>query len=774
MINTIKINLTTEEILTQHIGVEREGLRCDVEGNLATTKHPDVFGGKLLNPYITTDFSESQLEFITPALKNATQVYDFLENLYNIAVLEIGDEYIWPQSMPCTLPDDAQIPIATFCHTEKGAQAYCYRMHLLQKYGGKKQVVSGIHYNFSFNEKIIDELYKASSKDTEYKEFRNDCYLKVARNYLRYRWLIIYLLGGSSVVHKTYEKEVIDRLENEYIDSCSSKGALSYRNGECGYANKNDLYPDYTNITAYVESINNFVIENKIESPKELYAQVRIKAYNNDDLLTSLKEDGINYLEFRSIDINPFDKAGIKKIDLEFLSIFNIFLLLKEESNYKNFQKDSNKNQFTIAQHGFLDTFLLMDGKEVKKSDWAKEILLEIKNINETLNLELNDSIEYQLKKIEDPKKTYAHKIFSKVRENGYINTHLELAKAYKQDAYNNRYLLKGFENLELSTQQIIKESIKRGININVIDPLDNFIRLEQNGHIEYIKQATKTSKDTYISMLIMENKLVTKKVLSDNNINVPKGDEITAVVDIANKKSILNKYQERAVVIKPKSTNFGLGISIFKEPASMEDLLGATEIAFKYDDTILVEEFAKGNEYRFIVIGDKVIGILNRVPANVIGNGNLSIRELVEIKNQDPLRGKGYKTPLEKIYLDENSALFLKQQSLNFDYIPKLNEIVYLRENSNISTGGDSIDYTDDIAPYFKEIAVRAAHSAGANICGVDMMIEDITAHNKNYSIIELNFNPAIHIHHYPYKGKGRNIASAVLDLLEYKIQSC
>ena len=193
-----------------------------------------------------------------------------------------------------------------------------------------------------------------------------------------------------------------------------------------------------------------------------------------------------------------------------------------------------------------------------------------------------------------------------------------------------------------------------------------------------------------------------------------------------------------------------------------------AFELAFKHDNTVLIEEFIKGKEYRFLVIDDKVVGILHRVPANVIGDGEKSIRELVEIKNQDPLRGKGYVTPLEKINLEENAKLFLKQQGKDFDYIPLLNEVVYLRENSNISTGGDSIDYTDDIPEKFKEIAVLAAKAAGAKICGVDMMLEDYRDENTNYAIIELNFNPAIHIHSYPYKGKERKIAIEVLKLLE------
>ncbi|HJF35819.1 MAG TPA: bifunctional glutamate--cysteine ligase GshA/glutathione synthetase GshB, partial [Clostridium perfringens] len=250
------------------------------------------------------------------------------------------------------------------------------------------------------------------------------------------------------------------------------------------------------------------------------------------------------------------------------------------------------------------------------------------------------------------------------------------------------------------------------------------------------------------------------------NNIKVPNGSEFDNIDDAI---SEIDNFINKPIVIKPKSTNFGTGISIFPQGANKEDITSAFEIAFKYDNTVLVEEFISGKEYRFLVIGDKVVGILHRVPANVVGDGEKSIRQLVEIKNQSPLRGKGYKTPLEKINLDENAALFLKHRGLDFDYIPKKDETVYLRENSNISTGGDSIDYTDDIHQEFKDIAVKSSKAIGAKICGVDMMIDDYTNRDSQYAIIELNFNPAIHIHSYPYIGVEREIAKEILKLLEF-----
>lgn len=765
MLHVLKTFEDKKEILKGTFGIEREGLRVDSNGNLSRKKHPKAFGEKLSNPYITTDFSESQIELITPTFNSLEEVYDFLSSLYNIAALELEDEYLWPQSMPCKIPEDADIPVADFSNEENGEVVSAYRELLKKKYGGKKQLISGIHYNFSFSEKMIKHLYINENKGESYNDFRDKVYLKVVRNYLRYRWLLIYLISGAAVLHESYGNECVKILDKVSDDSFTSEGALSYRNSECGYKNHIDLFPSYNSVEEYVDSLKSFVNDNIIDSHKELYSQIRLKARDNNDFLDSLLKDGINYLEIRSADINPFDKAGISLLDLKFINIFTIFLLIEEEVEYPEWQEEALYNQNIIARFGQQNVMLKNNGKEISRKDWALSILDKISNINEQLNLNQEYVIGDVKERILEPKLTYAYRISEIVKEKGYINAHLELAKKYKEEAYRDRFKLYGYEDLELSTQILIKEAIKRGVKFELVDRSDNFISLSKNNKIEYVKQATKTSKDNYISVLMMENKVVTKKILRENNINVPSGIEVTSLEE---GRENAREFIGKSIVIKPKSTNFGDGISIFKDGANESDIVDALEIAFRHDNTVLIEEFIKGKEYRFLVIGDEVVGILHRVPANVLGNGRDTIEELVRIKNQNAIRGKGYKTPLEKIELDENVKLFLKQRNLDFKYIPSENEVVYLRENSNVSTGGDSIDYTDKISKRFFGIAVESAKALGANICGVDMMIEDYTDENSNYGIIELNFNPAIHIHSYPYQGKERNVAESILRLLD------
>lgn len=322
------------------------------------------------------------------------------------------------------------------------------------------------------------------------------------------------------------------------------------------------------------------------------------------------------------------------------------------------------------------------------------------------------------------------------------------------------------YKELELSTQILIKEAKNRGIEVEVLDKEDNFIQLRKGERVEYVKQATKTSADTYIAPLIMENKEVTKKVLQANDINVPKGITVKSVEEAIDK---FIQFHDKEIVVKPKSTNFGKGVIILKGTYSKDDYKNAVMRAFEYDKFVLIEEFIPGREYRFLVIGDETVAILHRVPANVTGDGIHTIEQLVHEKNKDPLRGKGYVTPLEKISLGTTEQEYLEAQNMNLQYIPQKGKTIYLRENSNISTGGDSIDYTDEVLQDYKSIAVKAAKAVGAKICGADIIIQDILAAPNaiNYSVIELNFNPAIHIHDYPYHGKNRCVENKILDLL-------
>lgn len=767
----IKENSLGADIKKGRFGIEKESVRVNENGELATTPHPEIFGEKTENPYITVDFSESQIEMITPTVNSVEKAYDFLRNIHEIVATNLKDEYLWSQSVPPILPSEELIPLGKFPQNKELEK---YREKLALKYGRKKQLLSGIHFNFSFDDEFLKELYELSKEKTSFKEFKNNIYLKISRNYFKYGWMIIYLLGASPVIHETYLQKCIDKMKKFTDDTYYFEDLVSFRNGSCGYRNEKDFFVNYESVDKYVESLERLIEKESISSAKEYYSPIRLKTKNPKEILLELKNSGIEYLEFRSIDLNPFSEIGIEKADLEFLHLFILFLFLKDDEPFE--EKDYFrylKNQEILANKGNSDEFRLIccEDKNVSPKEYSIVILEEIERHLKAIGAFTNKDekvLQYQKNKILS-NRLYSDLVLKEVKQKGFVKFHIDKAKEFLNEMKKTPYTLKGFEDLELSTQILLKAAIKNGVKFEILDRDENFIVLEKDKKVEYVKQATKTSLDSYVTMLIMENKVVTKKVLEKENIIVPQGKDY---FNIEEAKSDYRKYGA-GIVIKPKSTNFGLGITIFKEEFSKEDYEKALEIAFKEDNSILIERFIKGKEYRIFVMGDEVVGILHRVPANVKGDGERSIKELVEEKNLDPLRGVGYKTPLEKIRLEDPEKLFLKGQGLTIEYIPKKDEVVYLRENSNISTGGDSLDYTDDILDAYKKIAIKASKAVGAKICGVDMMIEDIKNPNPidNYAIIELNFNPAIHIHCYPYKGKNRNLGEKILKALGYII---
>ncbi len=765
MLRQFKDKIHKEDVWKANFGIERESLRVTPDGELALTPHPNAFGDKISNPYITTDFSESQIEMITPTYSTVEEAYQFLCALYQMTVSELGDEYLWPQSMPCMISSDLEIPIALYSDSEVGMAAMNYRQALLEKYGGKKQLISGLHYNFSFTDSLLQTLYDTSESDLDYRLFKDQIYLKVARNYIRYRWLLIYLLGASPIVDESYCSECRASSKQVAPHSYSKSGAVSFRNSNCGYQNHIPIYVDYNDTKHYVDSLNEYIKRGDISSFKEFYSPIRLKAKDPVHLMESLVNDGIEYIEIRSIDLNPFEATGISLDDLQFIHLFILFLLEAEEIDYPHWQEEATENERRVAVDGLqADLTLVKNGQKLLFTEWALSILDEMKKINETFVFELDEVLETKRHQILNPGTTLSAKMVELVSESDYVTANLQLAKIHKEVALNQSYSLAGFEDLELSTQVLIKEAIKQGIRIEVLDRGDNFICLKKGNHEEFIQQATKTSLDPYSAVLAMENKVVTKKILSEKGISVPVGEVFTSVQSAI--KSYL-RYRGQSIVIKPKSTNFGVGITIIQKVDSQEVFEQAIEIAFKHDQDVLIERFQPGNEYRFLVVNNEVVGVLQRIPANVTGDGVHTIKQLIEQKNEHPLRGTKYKRPLEKIKIDASLRLYLKEYQLSLDSIPEAGQVIQLRENSNISTGGDSIDRTDEIPDRFKEIARQATKELKVAICGIDMIIEDYQNENSSYAIIEMNYNPAIHIHTYPLVGQGRNVGKSILKAL-------
>lgn len=648
--------------------------------------------------------------------------------------------------MPAGLPPEADIQVAQLDNPEDVA----YREHLVESYGKYKQMVSGIHYNFQLDPTLLQALFKAQSTYKSAVDFQNDLYLKMAKNFLRYQWVLLYLLSATPTVDANYFRDGSPLKPNQYV--------RSLRSGQYGYVNAPDIQVSFDSLTAYADSLEHWVNSGRLIAEKEFYSNVRLRGAKK---ARELVEKGIQYVEFRLFDLNPFAPYGITLDDAQFIHHFILLMIWLDETAD---QAAVNHGREILMQVAWEDPF-----SHTAFQAEGEALLQKMIDMLQTLGADSRLAQE-KLAQFADPSQTLCTRVVSAIQENGgYQALGAALAARNKQQAFERFYALSAFDNMELSTQALMFDAIQKGLKLEILDERDQFLSLQFGDHLEYVKNGNMTSHDSYISPLIMENKVVTKKVLAKAGFNVPQSVEFTDA------KSAVENYplfEGRAVVIKPKSTNFGLGISIFQQGVhDRDDFAKAVEIAFREDKEIMVEDYLVGTEYRFFVQGELTLAVLLRVPANVIGDGVHTVAELVAAKNAHPLRGDGSRTPLKKIALGDIEQLQLKEQGLTVDSIPAKDQLVQLRANSNISTGGDSIDMTDAMHDSYKQLAVGITKAMGAAVCGVDLIIPDLSQPAEptlqSWGVIEANFNPMMMMHIFPYAGKSRRLTLNILAML-------
>ena len=752
--------MNIQQIIKQHhlellfqqgtFGIEKESQRVHSDGSIVTSSHPKAFGNRRFHPYIQTDFAESQLELVTPPMKKLEDTLRWLSAIHEVTLRTLPEnEFIFPFSMPAGLPPEEHIKVAQLDNHEDVA----YREHLVQSYGKYKQMVSGIHYNFQIDPKFIDALFHAQNETQSAVDFQNDFYLKIAKNFLRYQWILLYLFSATPTVEEKYFRGNSPLKPHQYV--------RSLRSGKYGYVNDPKIHVSYDSLQEYVETLEHWVKSGDLIAEKEFYSSVRLRgAKKARDLL----EKGIQYLEFRLFDLNPFAPYGIELDDAKFIHYFILLMAWLEDTAD---QEGVELGKARLAEVAWEDPR--------QQSVYAVEgelVLLEMLKMLEQLNVsdEIKTIVKDKLGQFADPSQTLCAKVVSEIEQVGsYQQLGADIAQSNKAKAFERFYALSAFDNMELSTQALLFDAIQKGLKIEILDERDQFISLQFGDHLEYVKNGNMTSHDSYISPLIMENKVVTKKVLAKAGFNVPQSIEFT---DVKSAVENFPLFENRAVVIKPKSTNFGLGISIFQQGVTdRDDFAKAVEIAFREDKEIMVEDYLLGTEYRFFVLGEQTLAVLLRVPANVIGDGVHTVAELVAAKNDHPLRGDGSRTPLKKIALGDIEQLQLKEQGLTVDSIPAKDQLVQLRANSNISTGGDSIDMTDEMHASYKEIAVGISKAMGAAVCGVDLIIPDLKKPAepslRSWGVIEANFNPMMMMHIFPFSGQSRRLTMNVIKML-------
>ena len=477
-------------------GIEKEGLRTDLYGNLALTPHPKLFGEPLTNQWLTTDFSESLLEFITPVSESIDESLDYLFNCHTLAYQILKDEIIWPNSMPSRLPSDAQIPIAQYGNSNIAKMKTVYRRGLSLRYGRAMQTIAGIHYNFSLPETLWRKLFEKSKYfgQTEIKllqDYIDKRYFDLIRNFRRNYWLLIYLFGASPCVDKSFIQERLNDLEQLNDKDLYKANATSLRMGDLGYQSKvqQSLSISYNSLDDYINSLSNALkkpykpyekfqkkengfyqqlsssilqIENEFYSPIRPKQVIRL----GETPLNALRYRGVEYIEIRCLDLNPFNPIGIDKKTIKFLDAFLLYCLCDDSEMSNDYETEIiSKNQSEIVNHGRKSDLLIQTSSGTQS---IKEKSIEIFDKLEMIAKQLDkthgsndylDSIKEQKLKIKYSKLTASSKILIQMeKENlSFIDLNLKLAeqhanlfKHHKVDKLKHQNLL-----------NLIKQSIR-------------------------------------------------------------------------------------------------------------------------------------------------------------------------------------------------------------------------------------------------------------------------------------------------------------------------
>lgn len=448
-------------------GIERECLRVDDHGQLALTPHPASLGSALTHPQITTDYSESLLEFITPAEADPATTLADLEQIHRFAYSKLDGEYLWSPSMPCALPAEEVIPIARYGSSNIGQLKYVYRKGLALRYGKTMQCIAGIHYNFSLPETLWQRLQQAEGNSRNPRDYQSARYIALIRNFRRYSWLLMYLFGASPALDAGFLRGRPHQLQQLDGDTLYLPYATSLRMSDLGYQSSAQagLTPCYNDLGSYTESLRKAVgtpyppyVEigtqkngewlqlntNILQIENEYYSNIRPKrvTYSGERPVQALEDRGVQYIEVRCLDINPFLPLGIDLEEARFLDAFLLFCALQESPPLGSSECHACTDNFlSVVKEGRRpDLHLQRRGEPVPLQTWAHELLDKIQHLASLLDQshagEAHSlALQAQREKIDNPALTPSAQVLERLQQ-GESFTQFALRQSKQHAAY--------------------------------------------------------------------------------------------------------------------------------------------------------------------------------------------------------------------------------------------------------------------------------------------------------------------------------------------------
>ncbi len=456
-------------------GVERETLRVNDGGSLAKTGHPKALGSALTHDWITTDFSESLLEFITPPETKRSTTIEQLIDIHKFTYDSIGEEYLWPMSMPCFIDEKTNIPIAQYGASNVAKMKEVYRKGLHNRYGSMMQVISGVHFNFSLPDSFWQQWCQSVGVAPD-KFGISSQYFSLVRQFKRLAWLVPYLFGASPALCSSFisHRKVPHAFEKLGRGTLYLPYATSLRMSDLGYtsAAQSDLRICYNDLSSYVDTLRHAINlpaaqyqnisagengvwdqlnKNVLQIENELYSPIRPKqvARSLEKPTDALEDRGVSYLEIRSLDVNPFSPVGLEADQIDFLDVFLVYCLLQPSIDFSpSMQAESQQNFVDVVLKGRMPGLQLSDmGNATTLQEWGHSVFEDLSEVAKIFDQaqssdRFSKAVAKQAQKIDDPAQTYSQKWLSTLQENNVDNSMLgmELAKEYKAFIKNMDY----------------------------------------------------------------------------------------------------------------------------------------------------------------------------------------------------------------------------------------------------------------------------------------------------------------------------------------------
>jgi glutamate--cysteine ligase len=431
-------------------GIEKESLRVQPDGMLATTPHPALLGSALTHPHITTDFSESQVELITGVHSNADACLQELTEIHQVVYRAMGDELLWAASMPCRLPADGMIPLGRYGSSNVGRAKSVYRMGLSHRYGRRMQTISGIHYNFSMPGPLSNEAYFA-----------------LIRNFRRHSWLLLYLFGASPAVCSTFVDGREHGLERLSGDTLYLPHATSLRMGRLGYQSdaQSSLAVSYNSLESYGASLQQALTQpypayeaigiregddyrqlatSLLQIENEFYGTIRPKRVirPGERPLHALRDRGVEYVEVRLMDLDPFYSIGIVASTVRLLDVFLLHCLLCDSPPDTPQELGAiTGNKQRVASRGREPGLrLTRESEEVTLAEWGGEVLAECEQIAAALDAATGsslhrDALSAAVAALDDPASTPSARVLQAMardHNNSYVHFALAQSRAHR------------------------------------------------------------------------------------------------------------------------------------------------------------------------------------------------------------------------------------------------------------------------------------------------------------------------------------------------------